>query len=98
MYTLLGRQRKLPDAVNGDRVGKGHALRAAINTPIQGGAADIAMLAMLRLSESEELKRLEYRLLMQARSHGRALRGAFRESGPGTLGLACAQARTRASV
>ena len=67
VYTLLGRQRKLPDAMTGDRVAKGHALRAAIITPIQGGAADIAMLAMLQLNESKLLKDLGFKLLMQAR-------------------------------
>ena len=68
VYTLLGRQRRLPDAVSsGEATGaaKQHALRAAINTPIQGGAADIAMLAMLELNKSELLKQLGWRLLMQ---------------------------------
>ena len=42
-----------------------HALRAAINTPIQGSAADITMLAMLELKRSERLKQLNWKLLMQ---------------------------------
>jgi DNA polymerase-1 len=62
--TILGRQRQLPDAM-GAGMKKAHALRAAINTPIQGGAADIAMLAMLRLDSSTVLKGLRWRLLMQ---------------------------------
>jgi hypothetical protein len=44
---------------------KQHALRAAINTPIQGGAADIAMLAMLELNMSAVLRDLGWKLLMQ---------------------------------
>ena len=65
--TLLGRQRRLPEAADSraSRAAKAHALRAAINTPIQGGAADIAMLAMLELERSEELRDMGWRLLMQ---------------------------------
>ena len=40
----------------------GHGLRAAINTPIQGGAADIVMAAMVKLSKDPHLKRLGFKL------------------------------------
>jgi DNA polymerase I len=65
--TLLGRQRQLPEASSpsSSNAARAHALRAAINTPIQGGAADIAMLAMLELDKCATLKRLGWRLLMQ---------------------------------
>ena len=63
--TLLGRQRHLPDAMASNKAAKAHALRASINTPIQGGAADIAMLAMLELKRSTRLKDIGWRLLMQ---------------------------------
>ena len=63
--TLLGRQRHLPDALSASKASKAHALRAAINTPIQGGAADIAMLAMLELSRNQKLKDMGWKLLMQ---------------------------------
>jgi DNA polymerase I len=63
--TLLGRTRSLPDALSKNEQFKSHALRAAINTPIQGGAADIAMLAMLKIQKCERLKELGYKLLMQ---------------------------------
>ena len=65
--TLLGRQRQLPEAssASSSNAAKAHALRAAINTPIQGGAADVAMLAMLELDRCATLKRLGWRLLMQ---------------------------------
>jgi DNA polymerase-1 len=43
----------------------GHALRAAINTPIQGSAADVVMMAMIKLWKSEVLKKLGWRLLLQ---------------------------------
>jgi len=63
--TLLGRTRSLPDAKSRNEQFKSHALRAAINTPIQGGAADIAMLAMLKIQRCPRLKQLGYKLLMQ---------------------------------
>ncbi len=65
MCTLLGRQRHLPDALSPKKAAKAHALRAAINTPIQGGAADIAMLAMLELARNRQLKEMGWKLLMQ---------------------------------
>ena len=62
--TLMGRYRLLPDArKNGPA--QGHALRAAINTPIQGSAADVVMMAMLKLWRSKTLSRLGWRLLLQ---------------------------------
>lgn len=42
-----------------------HGLRAAINTPIQGGAADIVIAAMVKLHKDEKLKDLGYKLLLQ---------------------------------
>jgi DNA polymerase-1 len=51
-----------------DSPAKGHALRASINTPIQGGAADVVTAAMLQIGRSQRegrLKELGYRLLMQ---------------------------------
>jgi len=41
------------------------AERASINTPIQGGAADVAMMAMIKINNSEKLKRLGWILLLQ---------------------------------
>jgi DNA polymerase-1 len=64
--TILGRRRLLPDARNSrNRAAQAHALRAAINTPIQGSAADIATAAMLRINEDDTLRRLGWRLLLQ---------------------------------
>jgi DNA polymerase-1 len=63
--TLLGRRRNLPDARSKKQAVKAHALRAAINTPIQGSAADVATAAMLRINANEELRELGWRLLLQ---------------------------------
>jgi DNA polymerase-1 len=59
------RYRKLP-GINSDKAFvRAHLERAAINTPIQGGAADVMTLAMLKLRRSEKLKQLGYRMLLQ---------------------------------
>eukprot|EP00985_Skeletonema_marinoi_P000223 scaffold60_cov137-Skeletonema_marinoi.AAC.22 len=63
--TLMGRYRHLPHAKEKNMKMLGHALRASINTPIQGGAADVAMMAMLKINNSELLKKLGWILLMQ---------------------------------
>ena len=48
--TLLGRERPLPDITSRNRTVKSGAERIAVNTPIQGTAADIVKRAMLRVS------------------------------------------------
>jgi DNA polymerase-1 len=63
--TLMGRYRDLPDINSRNRAASGHSERAAINTPIQGGAADVVMKAMLKLHHDEELKALGWRMLLQ---------------------------------
>ncbi|MFO0548002.1 MAG: DNA polymerase I [Polyangiaceae bacterium] len=49
--TMLGRLRILPDLHNSDRMRRAYAERIAQNTPIQGTAADILKLAMVRLRD-----------------------------------------------
>lgn len=64
--TLMGRYRQLPDAMKGNnRKMVGHAERASINTPIQGGAADVAMMAMIKINKSKKLEKLGWILLLQ---------------------------------
>ncbi|CAG9313419.1 unnamed protein product [Blepharisma stoltei] len=63
--TLLGRYRKLTEVNNKLPSKKQHALRAAINTPIQGGAADIVTGAMIRINYNDELKQMGWKLLVQ---------------------------------
>jgi DNA polymerase-1 len=72
--TIMGRYRRLPEAVPRfnafgqlvkNQMNQGHAMRASINTPIQGSAADIVVMAMLKLGESEKLKALKWKLLLQ---------------------------------
>ena len=42
-----------------------HGLRAAINTPIQGGAADIVIAAMLKIQKNKELRDMGWNMLLQ---------------------------------
>jgi len=63
--TLMGRYRDIPEAMGRNQKFVGHALRASINTPIQGGAADVAMSAMIKINNSPVLKKLGWILLMQ---------------------------------
>ncbi len=65
--TILGRRRQLPDAKGGSSKAMGHALRAAINTPIQGSAADVATAAMLSIAQCPELKEIGWKMLLQVR-------------------------------
>lgn len=62
--TLMGRYRRLPQAAERSAAGS-HALRAAINTPIQGSAADVVMMAMVKIWRSSKLKELGWKLLLQ---------------------------------
>ena len=48
------------------------ALRAAINTPVQGTAADLVSFAMVRLHESPALAELGFRLVLQIHDEARA--------------------------
>jgi DNA polymerase I len=63
--TLCGRYRKLNDITSPRGGPRGHSERAAINTPIQGGAADIVMLAMVKINKSPLLQELGFKLLLQ---------------------------------
>lgn len=62
--TILGRRRYIPELLSGDRSRKGFGERAAMNTPIQGSAADIINIAMIGIHG--RLKRgFESRMILQ---------------------------------
>lgn len=63
--TLMGRYRALPGAQDKNKWIVSKAERASINTPIQGGAADVAMMAMNKINQNEKLKELGWILLLQ---------------------------------
>ncbi|MCU0605397.1 MAG: DNA polymerase, partial [Desulfobacterales bacterium] len=50
--TLLGRIRLLPDITHSNPIVRQAAERTAINTPIQGSAADLIKVAMIRIDET----------------------------------------------
>ncbi|EYF04024.1 DNA polymerase I [Chondromyces apiculatus] len=51
VHTLLGRRRLLPELRSSDRMRRAYAERIAQNTPIQGTAADLLKLAMVKLAK-----------------------------------------------
>jgi DNA polymerase-1 len=63
--TLLGRKRYLPNITNRNKTVKMASERIAVNTPIQGSAADIMKLAMIRLERALEEKGLKCKMLLQ---------------------------------
>jgi DNA polymerase I len=63
--TLLGRRRQLPEIKSSNRTRREFAERTAINTPIQGTAADIIKLAMLRVHEELTARQCKALLLLQ---------------------------------
>ncbi|MFI0942405.1 DNA polymerase I [Streptomyces sp. NPDC021020] len=63
--TLLGRRRYLPDLNSDNRQRREMAERMALNAPIQGSAADIVKLAMLRVDEALTKEQLASRMLLQ---------------------------------
>ncbi|WP_329319311.1 DNA polymerase I [Streptomyces sp. NBC_01262] len=63
--TLLGRRRYLPDLNSDNRQRREMAERMALNAPIQGSAADIVKIAMLRVDEAVTKEGLASRLLLQ---------------------------------
>jgi DNA polymerase-1 len=50
--TLLGRQRPIPDMNSKNPNARGFAERTAVNSPLQGSAADIIKLAMIRIDKA----------------------------------------------
>lgn len=63
--TLFKRKRFLPDINSGNAIVRGYAERNAINAPIQGSAADIIKLAMVRIHKRFEENKLKSRMILQ---------------------------------
>jgi DNA polymerase I len=65
VQTLLGRRRYLPELEGAGGARRAMAERAAINTPIQGSAADLMKLAMIRVHHALKPHAGSARLLLQ---------------------------------
>jgi DNA polymerase-1 len=65
VITLLGRRRRLPEILSDNRQRREFAERTAINTPIQGTAADLIKIAMINLHHRIQREKLATRMIMQ---------------------------------
>ncbi|MBO0821459.1 MAG: DNA polymerase I, partial [Nocardiopsaceae bacterium] len=63
--TIMGRRRYLPDLTSDNRQRREMAERMALNAPIQGSAADVIKVAMLRVSAALRAAGLASRMLLQ---------------------------------
>lgn len=63
--TMLGRRRTLRDIDSRNATARGAAERDAINTPIQGSAADLIKIAMVRVDRALKERRLRAKMVLQ---------------------------------
>jgi DNA polymerase-1 len=63
--TISGRRRRIPEINSRNRNTREFAERTAINTPVQGSAADMIKLAMVKIAEFFRSESLKSRLLLQ---------------------------------
>jgi DNA polymerase-1 len=65
VMTLLGRRRKLRDIDSKNQLAKSNAERVAVNTPIQGSAADLIKVAMINIHKELKYKGLQTKMILQ---------------------------------
>ena len=63
--TLYGRRRPMPELKSSNFMQRSFGERVAMNAPIQGTAADIIKIAMIRVSERLKREQLKSRLILQ---------------------------------
>ena len=63
--TIMGRRRYLPDITSRSNTVRAYAERNAINAPLQGSAADIIKVAMVRIDAEIRRRRLKSRMILQ---------------------------------
>lgn len=65
IVTAFGRRRYLPDINSRNAVVRGYAERNAVNAPIQGTAADIIKVAMIRIDERFRREGMQSKMILQ---------------------------------
>lgn len=63
--TMMGRRRYLKDINSRNAIVRGVAERNAINAPIQGSAADVIKLAMVKINDLFHVKQLKSKMILQ---------------------------------
>lgn len=63
--TIMGRKRILKDILSQNAIVRGHAERNAVNTPIQGSAADMIKIAMINIQAELKKRKLRSKMLLQ---------------------------------
>jgi DNA polymerase-1 len=63
--TLFGRVRPIPDILSSNANLRGFAERTAVNTPLQGTAADLIKLAMIKIDAALRARKLKTRMTLQ---------------------------------
>lgn len=63
--TIMNRRRYLPDLFSSNRTVRNFGERTAVNTPIQGSAADLIKLAMIRIHRELKKRQLQTKMILQ---------------------------------
>lgn len=63
--TMIGRERPIPDMNSRNPNARGFAERTAVNTPLQGTAADLLKIAMIRIDQAIRERGMRSRMLLQ---------------------------------
>jgi len=63
--TIFGRRRYIPELLSSNKILQAFGKRAAMNAPIQGAAADIIKIAMVKVYKRLKEEKLDARLILQ---------------------------------
>ena len=63
--TMFGRRRRIPELASSNKMLQAAGKRIAMNTPVQGTAADLIKIAMINVYRRLEAEKLDARLILQ---------------------------------